>query len=398
MSRITEALQRLLGAQPLERRGSRTGPFLAFHGHAQPVWSPRNTAAMAREGFMKNPIVYRSVRMIAEAAASVPLRLFDGANELEAHPLLDLLARPNAGECAPDLFEAWYGSLLIAGNAFMEAVALDGQPRELHVLRADRMRIVPGADGWPCAYEYQADGQTLRFDQEVDGIRPILHMRQYHPVNDHYGMSPLEAAAMAIDIHNAASGWNKALLDNAAQPSGALVYTAGDGHLTEEQYQRLKTELEATYAGARNAGRPMLLEGGLDWKMMSMSPRDMDFISAKNLAAREIALALGVPPMLLGIPGDNTYSNFQEANRSFWRHTVLPVVNRTLQALGGWLAAAYGEGLTLKPALDRIEALSTERAALWERVEDASFLTINEKRAAIGYGPVEGGDALASAG
>jgi len=338
------------------------------------------------------------VRMIAEAAASVPLRLFDGADEIDAHPLIDLLARPNAGECAPDLFEAWYGSLLISGNAYMEAVTLDAHPRELHALRADRIRIVPGADGWPRAYEYQADGQTLRFEQEVDGIRPILHMRQYHPVNDHYGMSPLEAAAMAIDIHNAASGWNKALLDNAAQPSGALVYSAGDGHLTEEQYERLKTELEATYAGARNAGRPMLLEGGLDWKMMSMSPRDMDFISAKNLAAREIALALGVPPMLLGIPGDNTYSNFQEANRSFWRQTVLPLVNRTLQALGGWLGPAYGEGLALRPALDRIEALSTERAALWERVEDASFLTINEKRAAIGYGPVEGGDALASAG
>lgn len=395
MSRITEALQRWLGAQPLERRGSLTGPFLALQGHAQPVWSPRNVGAMAREGFMKNPVVYRSVRMIAEAAASVPLRLFDGADELESHPLLDLLARPNAAECAPDLFEAWYGSLLISGNAYMEAVSLDAQPRELHVLRADRMRIVPGADGWPRAYEYQADGQTLRFDQDVDGIRPILHMRQYHPVNDHYGMSPLEAAAMAVDIHNAASGWNKALLDNAAQPSGALVYSGGDGHLTEEQYERLKAELETTYAGARNAGRPMLLEGGLDWKMMSMSPRDMDFISAKNLAAREIALALGVPPMLLGIPGDNTYSNFQEANRSFWRQTVLPLVNRTLQALGGWLAPAYGEALTLKPAMDRIEALSTERAALWERVEQASFLTTNEKRAAIGYGPVEGGDALA---
>ncbi|RIA56770.1 phage portal protein [Dichotomicrobium thermohalophilum] len=399
MSLIKDALQRWLdGAAPPERRGSLTGPFLALQGHAQPVWSPRNIGAMAREGFMKNPVVYRSVRMIAEAAASVPIRLFDGADELESHPLLDLLARPNAAECAPDLFEAWYGSLLISGNAYMEGVTLDGQPRELHVLRADRMRIVPGEDGWPRAYEYHADGQTLRFEQEVDGIRPILHMRQYHPINDHYGMSPLEAAAMAIDIHNAASGWNKALLDNAAQPSGALVYSGGDGHLSEEQYERLKTELEATYAGARNAGRPMLLEGGLDWKTMSMSPRDMDFISAKNLAAREIALALGVPPMLLGIPGDNTYSNFQEANRSFWRQTVLPMVNRTLQALGGWLAPAYGEALVLRPALDRVEALSTERAALWERVENASFLTVNEKRAAIGYGPVEDGDTLADAG
>ena len=135
------------------------------------------------------------------------------------------------------------------------------------------------------------------------------------PANDHYGLSPIEAAATAIDIHNTASRWNKALLDNSARPSGALVYTSRDGNLTPEQYDRLKAELEQGFQGAAHAGRPLLLEGGLDWKSMSLSPKDMDFIEAKHVAAREIALALGVPPMLLGIPGDNTYSNYQEATR-----------------------------------------------------------------------------------
>ena len=91
--------------------------------------------------------------------------------------------------------------------------------------------------------------------------------------------------------------------------------------------------MEQSFQGARNAGRPLLLEGGLDWKAMSLSPRDMDFIELKHAAAREIALAMGVPPMLLGIPGDNTYANYQEANRSFWRQTVLPLANRTARAL-----------------------------------------------------------------
>ena len=110
---------------------------------------------------------------------------------------------------------------------------------------------------------------------------------------------------MALDLHNSAMSWNKALLDNSARPSGALVYQPKDGgNLTPEQYQRLKAELEDGYQGARRAGRPMLLEGGLDWKAMGLTPRDMDFIEARNGAARDIALALGVPPMLLGIPGD----------------------------------------------------------------------------------------------
>jgi len=109
-------------------------------------------------------------------------------------------------------------------------------------------------------------------------VRPILHVKLFNPVNDHYGLSPIEAAATAIDIHNTASKWNKALLDNSARPSGALVYTARDGNLSPDQFDRLKTELEQGFQGAAHAGRPLLLEGGLDWKSMSLTPKDMDFI------------------------------------------------------------------------------------------------------------------------
>ena len=370
-------------------KASATAPLIALHHTGQPVWSPRDYAAFAREGYARNPIVYRAVRMIAEAAASVPLRLFEGASEIAEHPLLDLLAQPNAAACGPDMLEDWYGYLLIAGNAYMEAVSVGGAPRELHVLRPDRMKIVPGTDGWPEAYEYTANGLAVRFRQSPEeGVRPILHMALFNPSNDYYGMSPIEAASSAIDLHNAASSWNKALLDNAARPSGALVYTAAEGHLTEEQFARLKAELETNYQGAMNAGRPLLLEGGLDWRAMSLTPQEMDFIEAKHVAAREIALALGLPPMLLGIPGDNTYSNYAEASRVFWRQTVLPLVARTLKALTVWLSPSFGEGLELRPALDRVEALANERAALWDRVQHADFLTVDEKRAAVGYGPL----------
>jgi HK97 family phage portal protein len=396
---LRERLGRLFG---LEAKASKTAKFIALAAGGQPVWSPRDFASLAREGFAKNPIVYRAVRMIAEAAASVPLYLYDGAREVDAHPLLALIARPNPMQAGPDLLEAWYGYLLVAGNAYLEAVSVGGEVRELHALRPDRMKVVPGPDGWPEAYEYSVGGQAVRFAQDAaEGVRPILHMALFHPLNDHYGMSPLEPAAIGVDLHNAAGAWNKALLDNSACPSGALVYTAKEGQLTPEQYERLKAELEESFQGAKNAGRPLLLEGGLDWKAMAFSPKDMDFIAAKHVAAREVALALGVPPMLLGIPGDNTYSNYAEANRTFWRQTVLPLVNRTAKALSGWLAPAApggrGGALELRPDLDTVEALSTEREALWERVRRADFLTINEKRAAVGYGAVEGGDRLALA-
>jgi HK97 family phage portal protein len=251
------------------------------------------------------------------------------------------------------------------------------------------MRVVPGADGWAEAYDYTAAGRSVRFAQ-TPPLPPILHLTALNPLDDHYGLAPLEAAAVAVDTHNAAAKWNKALLDNAARPSGALVYSADDNAvLSEQQFERLKRELDANYQGAMNAGRPLLLEGGLDWKAMSLTPKDMDFMEAKHTAAREIALAFGVPPMLLGIPGDNTYSNYQEANRVFWRQTVLPLANRIVAALAQWLAPAYGDGVRLAIDTDGIEALSPDRAALWERITAAPFLTVNEKRAAVGYGPVD---------
>jgi HK97 family phage portal protein len=408
---------------PTVTKGS-YAPYFALDRLGAPSWAPRDYAAFAREGYMQNAILYRSVRMIAEAAASVPLLLYSGDEEITAHPLLDLLARPARTVSTPDLLEAWYGFLLISGNAYLEAVAVGSQIRELHPLRPDRMKVVPGVDGWPEAFDYVVDGKARRIRQEVlPGVASVLHVKLFHPANDHYGLSPIEAAAAAVDIHNTASRWNKALLDNSARPSGALVYTARDGNLTGEQYDRLKAELEQGFQGAARAGRPLLLEGGLDWKSMSMSPKDMDFIEAKHVAAREIALAIGVPPMLLGIPGDNTYSNYQEATRSFWRATVLPLVNRTAKSLSAWLAPAYAnlplpvlhgeragvrggnsrdassatsQSLELRPDLDTIEALSAEREALWSRLEKSTFLTANEKRTALGYAPLPGGDEIKS--
>jgi HK97 family phage portal protein len=339
---------------------------------------------------MQNAICYRCVRMIAENAASISWRLFEDGGALDEHPLLALLTHPGGGRSGQDLLEEWYGHLLVAGNAYMEAVTIDGRAVELHALRPDRMKIIPGPDGWPQAYEYSLAGRSMRFENGIEGQRPIMHLRLFHPLNDHYGMSPLEAAGYSIDIHNAAGGWNKALLDNAARPSGALVYESGDAALTDEQFERLRHELESSHQGALNAGRPLLLEGGLDWKPMGYSPRDMDFIEAKWVAAREIALALGVPPMLLGIPGDNTYSNYAEANRTFWRQTVLPLANRTGRALASWLAGSFGSNLELRPDLERIEALASEREARGKRIAGADFLTVNEKREVLGYPPLEG--------
>ena len=325
---------------PAERKDSKTGPAVYLQTMGQPAWTPRNFAALADEAYIKNPVAYRSVKLIATAAASLPILVFEGDKELTEHPFLTVLNHPNPFQSRTDVLEAVYSYFKLAGNVYLEAVALDADLRELYCLRPDRMKTVPGRRGYPVQYKYTVAGTTTTYDLPNPGEQmPILHWRDFHPTNDFYGLSSIEPAAFAIDVHNAAGQYNKALLDNQARPSGALVFAGGEGkeELSDPQYARLKKELEEKYTGARNAGRPLLLEGGLDWKEMGLSPKDMEFVEGKREAARDIGLAFGVPPMLLGIPGDNTYSNFKEANRALYRQTVIPLVLSLCEALTNFL-------------------------------------------------------------
>jgi HK97 family phage portal protein len=213
----------------------------------------------------------------------------------------------------------------------------------------------------------------------------VAHARGLHPGDDHYGLGCLDAAIGAASVHNRASRWNKALLDNAARPSGALVYQNADGaNLSGEQFDRLQGELAAQFSGSANAGRPLLLDGGLKWQALSLSPAEMDFVALKEGAARDIALAFGVPPVLLGLPGDATYSNAREAGRALYRQTVLPLAGKILGEVGAMLSDWLGP-VKLRVDVDAVSELAEDRARLWEQVRGADFLTRHEKRVQLGF-------------
>lgn len=383
-------MNRLLGRGPGSEPASAAerkslAPMLAFHHPGRGFFGEVSGIGLVRAGYHRNPVVHRCVRLIAEAGASVPLALtMDGA-EVKAHVIEKLLECPNPRESGMEMLDQVYMHLLLFGNAYLHAVSGGEGVQELYALRPDRVNVVPGPDGWPMAYDYSTGPRVARFAAEAEGISPILHLKLADPVEDHRGFAPLSAALVPLEMHEAASRWNKALLDNSARPSGALVYASPE-NLTDAQFERLKVELESAFSGQGNAGRPLLLEGGLDWKPLALSPKDMDFQEARNGAAREIALAFGVPPLLLGLPGDNTYSNYSEANRAFWRQAIVPMVRRVSTAMAQWLQPGFQGRISIQPDLDQIEALAEDRAALWKRVGEASFLSDEEKRAALGYG------------
>jgi HK97 family phage portal protein len=333
---------------------------------------PRSYEAQVRDAYLGNPIAQRAVKLVAEAVGAAALT---GAPELIA-----LVTARSGGQA---LMEVVAAQLLLHGNAYVQVLRdAAGGAAELYALRPERVTVEADAGGWPAAYRYRVGERSTLLN--AGPVRPdVIHIRGFHPLDDHYGLGCLGAAAGAVAIHNAATRWNKALLDNAARPSGALVYDPGDGAaLAPDQFARLKAEMEAGFQGAGNAGRPMLLEGGLKWQAMSLSPADMDFVGLKAAAAREIALAFGVPPMLLGLPGDATYANYREANRALWRLTVLPLADAALTALGQGLRGWF-EG-DLRVDLDRVPAMAEDRERLWASVAAADFLTVEEKRARVG--------------
>jgi len=137
-------------AEVPEAKASATGPVVAWHGSGRVAWSPRDTVSLTKAGFSANPVGFRAVKMVAEAAAALPLILQDEGQRFDTHPVLSLISRPNGAQGRAELFEALYGQLLLSGNGYLEAVGA-GMPDELHVLRSDRMSLVPGADGWPVA-------------------------------------------------------------------------------------------------------------------------------------------------------------------------------------------------------------------------------------------------------
>ena len=345
-------------------------PLVAVELTRRACFTGTDYGSLCREGFGRNPVVYRCTRMIAEAAASVPMRG-------------DALPTGTAAA-----LERFYGYLQVAGAAYLHAASLGGEVVGMSALRPDAVQAVTDRAGRLAGYAVEGPGgRTTHRRDPLTGGCAVMALTLFNPLDEVAGQSPLRAASTSVDLHNQSTRWAKSLLDNAARPSGALVCKGpGGASMPRGQVERLKAELERSFSGPHNAGRPMVLEGGLDWTSMGLSPSDMEFAQGRREAARDIALAFGVPPMLLGIPGDNTYSNYAEANRAFWRQTVMPLVTRTAAALQGWLSALGGP-VEVAPDFARVPALAPERAALWAQLSAATFLDDDERRALAGLAP-----------
>jgi HK97 family phage portal protein len=379
---------------------SQAGGAIAAWSVGQPIWTPRNYAALAEEAFTKNAIGYRCTKMISEASGAVPLILMQKKARVEEHDLLKLLASPAPNIGGRQMLEAFFAYLLLEGSTYLEGVAPfpNRPPKELWNLRPDRMKVVAGGRGLPEAFTYQANGQTVTWDVDiVTGRSPILQFKEFHPLNDWYGLSRVEPAAYGIDQHNALSKHNTALVQNGARPSGALIFkpvTIGGAAQSAptDVIETAEKRLEDRHAGALNAGRPLVLGGNIDWQEMGMTPRDGDFGGMRLDAGRDICSGFGVPHELI-IPGQASFNNRAMARLELYEDTVLPLVEKAIGALNSWLTVRYGDGLRLVPDLNAVSALEprreTKRKGAIEGFK-AGLLRRDEAREQIGQDKIGG--------
>ena len=361
---------------------------------------------LATDGYSENAIVYRCVNEIANNASRVKINLFRGDQEVDNHPLLDLLYKPSPTMSQVEWFQSVYSYLLISGNNYMLSVGGDNTPpTELYNLRPDRIKIRTGTRAMPVAYDYMLKGQVVEsYDvDQATGSSKVKHIKLFNPLDDYYGMSPIQASSVDIDQHNLANKHNVNLLQNGARPSGAVIFnpkdeTGGHVQLSDVQRNQLMNDVNQRFSGTGNAGKPMLLEGDFDWKEMGLSPKDMDFIQLKNMSAKDIALVYGVPSQLIGIPDSQTYSNFAEAKLALYNETIIPLLDRIQGDMNEWLVPMFNEqGLELRYDIDSIPAMAEQRKRVFESVTAGvrdGILTRNEAREQLGYEPIEGADSL----
>lgn len=380
----------------------------------QAIWTPRDYAELAREGYQNATWVFVCVREIVNAIKSVPLIHYrDNGNagkrlartapalrkralnqalqrkeleEIDDSPLLKLLDTPNQFTGGGLFKEQAFAYLLLSGNTYVEKVGVRNRPPvELFAKRPDRMRVKPDSKNYVAGYVYRIGQNEVDFKPEQ-----IVHTRTFHPLNDWYGMSVIEAAARGIDMFNTGTAHNVALLQNGARPSGAWVT---QNNLEDNQFQRMKAEMHQLADVARR-GEPLLLEGGVDWKEMGFSPKDLDWLKGLTDAARQVHAAFGVHPVLTGLQA-GTYENQDQALRQLYIRVALPLLELWLSDLNRGLTPVFGEGTFLWYDRDAIPALSEDQDSLWQRATDGwekGWLKRNEAREMAGYEADEGGD------
>lgn len=361
------------------------GAFFVNQAVGWARWSkPRD---YIREGYQMNVLVYRSIKEIVTAASSIKYELYNGDTLVETHPALDLLENPTPTLSYREWLVEMLVNRLLIGEQFCVASPEAGKPVELWPLNPVDMMVQPGRGGIASAYIHEAGNSKKVYPVDpMTGAGPCFYSKLYNPSDYWRGQSPLMAASLAADTHNAGGKWNFNLLRNSAKPSGLVRFK--EGYPSGEVIQRMREYFKRNMQGSDNAGDIPMLANDAEWVQLSQSARDMDFSATMANMAKQIASAYGVPLPLVDNDA-STFNNLEQAKERLYTDTVIPMMQDFLGALSRWLFPMFGiEGYELRLDMDSIPALEGLRQKMFDRAEKmftAGILTKEESRVMIGF-------------
>lgn len=378
----------------IEVKENPVGAAFMVPGGAQ--WkAPASRRAYVEEGYQLNVIVYRAVCEITRAIGDMEIEVARVSTDPKAkaevlanHPALAVLNRPNPTQGGDGFLVEMFTNYMLTGEMACTRFPETGKPVELWAANPLYITIEPGRGGIPARYVYEQGNVKRAFAVTYPtGVSQMFFQKMYNPLDYWRGQSPLVAASLAADTHNAGMKWNYSLLRNSARPSGLIKLTADSGG---EVIARLKEWFKSAFQGEQNAGAIPVLPAGAEWQAMDQSARDMDFMNTQREAAKLIASAYGVPLPLIDNDA-STFNNVEQAKERLYTDTVLPIFRSFLAQFGAWFLPAWGDGLTLQVNEDNIGALEGIRTRLFDRMVkavQADVLTRDEAREALGYEPL----------
>lgn len=362
-----------------------------------------------RAAYLNNVISYYCLNLIASVATQPRWELYLNGNEVtgennagSAIAIQRFIKRPDAEMSLSDFIKQFLIYFYLAGEVFIYRLPNNGAIRRgngrflllepSNVTLNDTTYIIRINDDEPAITVPKVN---------ADGTRDILHVKEWHPSSKR-GLSHLTPAWLAISNFNQAQQWNHSVLSNSAKLSLIAVLktvsaqaTKG-GTFSKTQMDELNRDLSKFTTG-NSKGKPFVVSGDWDFKELGLNQQELEFIKGMEHMSRNIALAYGVDPVLLSLPGDSTYNNKKEAVSSLFKLTVLPRLNHMIDNFSHWMKEIIPGDWEIRLNYDDIPALEAERVQLWERqAKAADILTIDERRALLGYGPTVDGNRISN--
>jgi HK97 family phage portal protein len=375
--------------------------YSSYSDVPQAIRMNKSYKTYAKEGYKNSDTLYKCISYIIRNGAAIPPKLYTDPTcqkEIEKHPLLDKLNRPNPEQSGVQYREAVLGYKLLAGNSFQYSIRAgkSGPPDELWSLRPDRMQILIQPRKGIIGYQHED------MEQPIDASN-IGHTKYWNPDDDDepgMGMSPVEAASLNVDMQVAGKKWNLGLLQNGARPPGIWRIPVLMG---KNEREKLEDKLNQKYAGAKSAGKSPLFDGGLDWKGTGLGPAEMDYLDSLKYNGGSIANIMNIAPQLVGDNSSTTYDNMKQAKLWSYTEAIFPELDDLYALWNIWLLPMYPDLANStaflyydKQSVEVVqEVLQAQKDAQSQRSTEQylnGVAMLNEARKIAGLPEVSGGD------